>query len=63
MLTLYDAIQLVFVFVLLPPQSQQLEDLLLGGAGLLQLLQTLMIHLPSGKTLQQALQGHRGQSQ
>lgn len=61
--TLYDAVQLVLVFVLLPPQSQQLEDLLLGSAGLLQPLQALTIHLPAGKTLQQPLQGHRGQSQ
>lgn len=61
--TLYDAVQLVLVFVLLPPESQQLQDLLLGRAGLLQLLQAFAIHLPPGKILQEPLQRYRGQPQ
>lgn len=61
--TLYDAIQLVLVFVLLPPESQQMQDLLLRRAALLQLLQTLAVDLPPRQVLQQPLQRHGGESQ
>lgn len=61
--TLYDAIQLVLVFVLLPPESQQMQDLLLRRAALLQLLQTLAVDLPPRQVLQQPLQRHGGEAQ
>lgn len=61
--TLNDAIQLVLVFVLLPPESQQMQDLLLRRAALLQLLQTLAVDLPPRQVLQQPLQRHGGEAQ
>lgn len=60
---MYDAIQLVLVFVLLPPESQQMQDLLLRRAALLQLLQTLAVDLPPRQVLQQPLQRHGGEAQ
>lgn len=61
--TSYDAVQLVLIFVLLPPQSQQMHDLLLRRAALLQLLETLAVDLSPRQVLQQPLQRHRGETQ
>lgn len=58
--TLYDAIELVLVFVPLPPQSQQLQDLLLGGASFLQSLKALTVNSPSWETLQEPFKRDSG---
>lgn len=61
--TSYDAVQLVLVFVLLSPQSQQVHDLLLRRAALLQLLQTLAVDLSPRQVLKQFIQRYGGESQ
>lgn len=58
-LTLDDAVELPLVFVLLSPEPQEIQGLLLGAALLLQRLHALLVHLTARKALQQKV--HRGE--